>query len=404
MSGRWFAEGDLDGTLRSHAASYVAKVADIASELIRFSPDAVVDHLLEEADVVPLTFHWDEVTRGQAGESLVRQEGWDGPVSVPAKSIQLSVPFDGDPVLLRARANSYSLSGFPYDMAVEGKVVRLKIAAHELNASDVTNTLNRFRADLEQRASWANNQVAQWRQGLHRDLGEAVQRRRQQLEDLAALDDALTIPLASSNQGERVTVPLAAKRIPLPSPTKPQPQDPALELKTVNEILSVIDNLGRAQERLPKTASKFKEEELRDLILFNLNANFAGAAKAEVFSGNGKTDIFLDWNGRGAFIAECKVWRGEKQFSAAIDQLLSYVVWRDSKAAMILFIRGNDATGVIAKANAALETHPRSIIHRNDGSTGLDHYMMKSATDPDRLIDVAFVPFVLAVPAKSVDG
>jgi hypothetical protein len=70
-------------------------------------------------------------------------------------------------------------------------------------------------------------------------------------------------------------------------------------------------------------------EELRcpppDLIL-PLGDRGGGA----VFSRSGKTDITVTAGDRHAFVAECKVWGGAAKFTEAVDQLLSYLVWRDS--------------------------------------------------------------------------
>lgn len=58
---------------------------------------------------------------------------------------------------------------------------------------------------------------------------------------------------------------------------------------------------------LPEPIIKLKDEELiRDTILWTLKENFI-IANGEVFRVNGKTDIHVDFNGKTAFIAECKV-------------------------------------------------------------------------------------------------
>jgi hypothetical protein len=43
----------------------------------------------------------------------------------------------------------------------------------------------------------------------------------------------------------------------------------------------------------------------------------------ETFNFEGKTDILIRVEALNVFIAECKLWKGEKQFLATIDQLLS---------------------------------------------------------------------------------
>jgi len=51
------------------------------------------------------------------------------------------------------------------------------------------------------------------------------------------------------------------------------------------------------------------------------------------------------------FIAECKIWEGKKRFSEGVDQLLGYLTWRDTKAAMIALLyerKGGDGDRVKA--------------------------------------------------------
>ena len=90
--------------------------------------------------------------------------------------------------------------------------------------------------------------------------------------------------------------------------------EPALADAMYEDVLRTLGSLGRAFERLPKTASRFKEEELRDVALFILNSNYEGAARGEVFNGNGKTDLLLAWKDRNAFIGECKFWKGPQGY------------------------------------------------------------------------------------------
>jgi hypothetical protein len=56
----------------------------------------------------------------------------------------------------------------------------------------------------------------------------------------------------------------------------------------------------------------------------------------------GKTDILLREGDRNVFIAERKFWKGPKAFAEAIDHLLSYATWRDSKAVILVFNLGNN--------------------------------------------------------------
>ena len=87
------------------------------------------------------------------------------------------------------------------------------------------------------------------------------------------------------------------------------------------------------------------------------DANFEGKAGAEMFNGTGKTDILVRDGDRNVFIGGCKIWHGSAATTAAIDQLLSYLVWRDSKAALLIFIRSGNPTAIATKAVQAVKDH-----------------------------------------------
>jgi hypothetical protein len=101
------------------------------------------------------------------------------------------------------------------------------------------------------------------------------------------------------------------------------------------------------------------EEVLRFHFLVQPNGVFEGQATGETFNFQGKTDILIRADGKSIFIAECKFWKGENSFIETIDQLLSYLSWRDTKATVVVFNRNADFSGVFAKirpGSVGLET------------------------------------------------
>ena len=67
---------------------------------------------------------------------------------------------------------------------------------------------------------------------------------------------------------------------------------------------------------------------------------------AETFNKGGKTDILVPFGVNNVFVAECKIWKGSKQYLEAINQLLSYLTCRDSLAAVVIFIKNKDFSRV----------------------------------------------------------
>lgn len=172
--------------------------------------------------------------------------------------------------------------------------------------------------------------------------------------------------------------------------------DPRISDEIYEDVVRTIRAVGNSFERLPKTTGRFNEEELRDVLLFILNSNYEGLARGEVFNGAGKTDILIPYHDHNPFVGECKVWRGQKKFSAAIDQLLGYTVWRDTKAALVLFINDGNAANVIEKADRCIQDHSCfvSAPPSSDPDSRRD-YLLHAIDDRVKQIQVALLPIVV---------
>jgi hypothetical protein len=106
-------------------------------------------------------------------------------------------------------------------------------------------------------------------------------------------------------------------------------------------IKHIISMAGYSMEKTAKTFNKFSEEELRDVFIAFLNTHYLDMATGETFSRKGKTNIRIQFENKSAYIAECKMWSGEKNLQEAINQLFSYTTWHDVKASIIIFNKEN---------------------------------------------------------------
>jgi hypothetical protein len=118
-----------------------------------------------------------------------------------------------------------------------------------------------------------------------------------------------------------------------------------------------MKNMVSVMEQSPSAFEQMNEEHLRTRFLVQLNAQYEGKATAETFNYQGKTDILLRSQERNVFIAECKFWKGAKSLTDAIDQLLSYLSWRDTKTAILLFNRNANLTKVLQQILPIAKTH-----------------------------------------------
>ena len=124
-----------------------------------------------------------------------------------------------------------------------------------------------------------------------------------------------------------------------------------------------------------------------------MNGAFTGQATGETFNFQGTTDILIRIDGKNIFIAECKVWKGEKAFLAAIDQLLSYLSWRDTKTALLVFNRNAAFSAVLSKIAESVPTHPN--FKRDLGKSGdtAFRYVFAQPNDSNRELLLTVLAF-----------
>lgn len=227
----------------------------------------------------------------------------------------------------------------------------------------------------------------------------AVSARRARLQASRDVAGALGFRLKRRPDADQYEVPIRRRELrSLPEPASSPSPAPGYSLgnEDYEAALAVLEHQRNALERSPSLTAKLGEEQIRLLLLVGLNAVFEGDALGEVFNAAGKTDILIRVNDASVFVAECKIWDGAKVVTEAISQLLSYLTWRDTKGALLLFIRRTNVTDAIAKAVEAIEAHLCHVrtLAAADGTTRRD-FILHAEGDESRLLRLAFLPFAL---------
>jgi hypothetical protein len=197
---------------------------------------------------------------------------------------------------------------------------------------------------------------------------EAIKQRKQKLTKDADVLAALGIPIRRRDSlPSTVSVPLRRTPIPLPkaAPTaQAQPLNPVISEKAYQQIIKTMADMALVIERNPTAFEHLSEEEIRFQFLIPLNALYEGNATAETFSYQGKTDIQIRHDGKPIFTAECKFWGGPKSLTETVDQLLTYVTWRDTKTAILLFNKNKNFSQVLEQIEPTLRSHSRFVRFR----------------------------------------
>jgi hypothetical protein len=396
---RPFGEGDAHSTFRLHMDKLKAEIDALDNDyILKASPTELEQHFIEKGYIQPLVLHSDGMyIEGQQGVSIdvshdFRRAVFPGEkVFVQGTKMDIVIPYEGDPILWRLRASTYTLSGYP-DISIGDSRIVISFQFPD-DAADP----KRLKADVDHVVKSLEEAIGYLRRDVeshNASLSQIVKGHLERKKALAATASAVSsLGIPFKRKGTEPTFTVPAVRRPSPgkrpevSPGKFHPE-PVLDAKEYDFILEVMRSMSLVIERNPSSFESLDEESIRDHFLIQLNGHYEGGASGETFNAAGKTDILIRADDRNVFVAECKFWRGPKSFSDAIDQILGYLSWRDSKCALLVFNQNKESSGVQAKMHELMTSRPehkKTLIHEEGRDS---RYLFVKASDPGREITI----------------
>lgn len=363
-----------------------------------------IAHLLSAYAIAPLEIHADQLSVSTE-ERMIPAEVYPFGYHVrPGESYPRDVfifhlPFSGKAELLKVRASTWSSS--PPRIVVSGQEITFEMINFDMNAQSIKSAADRIVTQLVSQNAHLTTDLAAFNRSIEQIAAQAFDSRKAQLLKKNELISSLGVPIRKSTTTP-VTFAIPAKRTPAIQ-TKPKPvvtekgyrPEPALDDSIYQQILKITFDVGKQFERLPSTYAGKEEEHLRDHFLLILEPNFEGSATGETFNKTGKTDILLRHEGSNVFIAELKYWRGKKVYLDTITQLLSYLTWRDSKAAVIVFVPNKDFTSVLSTVEQATGEHPNYLGLVSHQEPGWSQYRFHINNDRNREVRLSVQVFHL---------
>ncbi|HPO87474.1 MAG TPA: hypothetical protein PLN86_16670 [Candidatus Hydrogenedentes bacterium] len=362
-----FAKNDLSEVLRAHEIKALDAIESFhADRLLNTSVEDLFQYFVAEYKVNPIRIFEDQISVDQAETKIdVSQDQLrlihdrSEPFYVNGTRVTFFVPFEGDKTLLYCRASTFSFN--PPRAFVSEKEIQFVFDRFDHNADGVKAAFESAIGSFKQHLEWTNRDVNQFNAQLPQKIRQKIEQRREKLLGARGMVASLGFPLKKrENAPTTYTAPVARKKIqsPPPASTAPYVPEPVLDMETYEQILKIMTSMVLVMERSPNAFRDMKEEDLRQHFLVQLNGQFEGQATGETFNYQGKTDILIRANGKNIFIAECKFWKGQKALIETINQLLGYVSWRDTKAAVLIFNRKKKFSEVVGAIPEIVKSHP----------------------------------------------
>lgn len=391
-----FGKASLNDVFQGMRQKISKEISEFPGEyILNVSTEDLVEHLVDKYTGNPPVLNEDRVEICDQGE--LKKKDHDDVHRRIGVYFEFAIPFSGESELFFYRPSSSTMN--PPDGFIAGNELRLHYERGDHNPEVIKASLNKDITHINKYLNSVRKDVDKWNVDLEPFIRTQLQSRKDLLLKDKGLVASLGIPVRQRSDAPLTyPAPVLKKKITIKKPnaiTAPYEPEPELQTKTYEDILSTLRNMVLVMERSPQAFQKMGEEDLRTQFLVHLNGRYEGQATGETFNYTGKTDILIRINDKNIFIAECKIWRGQKVLKSTIDQLLHYLSWRDTKVAILVFNRNKDLTSVLNSIPEVIVAHPnfkRNIVHNVETEF---KFILHSNVDKNRELIVTLLVFDL---------
>lgn len=389
---------DIKQMIESETEDYILNVGE----------EQYVEHIISLFTIEMPEIHFDQVyletsEREIPGSKFPFEFDIRNPSDTFLKDVfTFNIPYSGTIELLRFRPSAWStMGGIKVQVNKSSQCISLDFINFYNNPDEIRKEYDNAVRRVNSSYPNLKKDIEKYNSSLNPYIRKLIADRKRRISNKSRMIDGIGIPLKQTeNTPKTFAVPQPKLRTKIQVKpvvhSKGYKPEPTLDDDNYLKILKIINDVGKNFERLPSTYSNKHEEDLRDHILMTLDPNFEyGSASGETFNKKGKTDIQLRHDSSVVFVAECKFWKGEKEFLSTIDQLLGYLTWRNSKTSVVIFVENKGFTEVLQKVKVKIKDHPNYIGEKPDSDENWFNYIFSLPEDENKEIQLAVQLFHL---------
>ena len=364
-----FRDYDLRQVIANQWAAVNKKIDTMSNEEIMANGlDVLAENIYQEFFIEPVTIFEEDFSKRNIKQGKIQK--YIDPffrdysdreyVEVDGVIAEFYFPFTGEADLFKCRASTFSMGVYP-EITVNKATVSFRIERslsemNNANAKDnLIGSLDHALKEIREGLSYANNDVTAFNYSLKQQAMKWLEEKKKKVEAYFSIATMFEVPIEKKEYAQ-THIPLKRNIVPVAKHYESSNYY-GISDGDYKDILDSIKHTGSTYERTPSSYKALHEEDLQNTLLAALNATYKGDATGETFRNRGKTDICIERDNRAAFVAECKMWTGQKEVGKAIDQLDGYLTWRDCKTALIYFVRRKVFLKTLESAETALRAY-----------------------------------------------
>lgn len=382
-----FTKGDLRQELEGRKDKARKRIIEEDDQtILTVNEQQYIEQLVDRFSIEPPVVQFDDL--------YAEPEG-----SGPSSQLIVYYPYTGNKEMLHKKPSSYKSNIGIYDFYVGNQHIYHKIDAHRKDGDSLDAEVRKITKYLRPHAGAVANQVRKFNADLEDQVERWFQQHKEETREKHDTFSDLSIPLRKREDVPdtfSVPGPESRKKISIsdrePAEFKESGElEPELDTEIYREVLQIIYDVGKGFERSPHLFQDKGEEDLRDYILFFLEAHFEGSITGETFNKNGKTDILYRYDNQNLFVAEAGIWDGPQWCNEKINQLLGYLTWRDSKTSLIVFVKNKGFSPILEKLDSSIREHPNFTEHVREAGESWNDYKIHLPEEPEREVHLGVI-------------
>jgi hypothetical protein len=359
----------------------------------------LVQKLKDEFTIYPITIG--EPKPSEPKEAIrQRKNDWGENFTQKVFEIFVTIPFEGNSDLFYCMPSSSTVVCLDKNATINRTNVATTIVLTQLDESAYFSQVDSIIETLKTNLPRVHAEIKPWNDGLENLIQQSLESRKGVVSKKFDFMEKIGLKVNPKSTEFLIPPTITKKTIPTPATetTKSIAKEkvPILQQEVFNDIKEVLYNVGKAIERKPSIYKDKHEEDLRDIFLLFLETRYESTTGVgEAFNKKGRTDILLKYakDGTNLFVAECKVWKGQKKLLEAIDQLLGYLTHRDSKTALIFFVDQKEMSSIVNTIKSEIAKHPNFSKHTKDTYEHSINYEFSLPDDSNKKIQIEVILF-----------
>ncbi len=368
--------------------------------ILKVDENEYINYLIEKYRLEPLKilFETEEVSNPIKSQER-RADMFGREFMANSWTFRITYEFQGNSDLFAVKPNPYTYASYDIDVDRRNSKVSFQIKIFRQDAAEFNKVKSSCYSEAFTNLNKVNDHVAQFNVGFENNIKSLFLQEKSKYKEENDFFAAINVKVNENTQSI-FTAPTIKKKIikqPKASKNKELNSVPSMSKEMYEDVLKVIYDSGKSMEKKPALYLGKDEEGLRDQFLFVLETRYEGTtATGETFNRGGKADIILKYadDGTNLFIAECKFWHGSSEFLKAISQLFDrYLTWRDSKVAVMIFVKNKDFSNVLKTIKTDISNHEYFTKYISDRGESSFSYEFHLPQDKEKKVELEIMTF-----------